>query len=118
MSDHDPAIVYLTAATPLASGFTVARSGFTYNAATQISSGTVRITNTGANTIQGPIQFVVHKPVAGISLANSTGENAQGRFITSPGSLAPGQSVTIPVQFLNPGRVLVNYTPKVYSGAF
>jgi uncharacterized protein len=49
---------------------------------------------------------------------NSTTFNAGGPNLTSAAGLAPGQSVTLPIQLRNSGTAVPSYTPKVYSGAF
>jgi hypothetical protein len=50
---------------------------------------------------------------------NATGKLDQSPFITMQAtSLAPGQSMQVPVQFANPQRVSVSYSSAVYAGQF
>jgi hypothetical protein len=55
-----------------------------------------------------------------VTLFNSTGTFNQGPFITIPAlvSMAPGQSVTVAVQFSNPSNAVINFTPEFYAGSF
>jgi hypothetical protein len=119
LSDHDPEVAYLTlpAATDVTSSLTISISGLAFNRGTQLYSGTVTLTNNTATAINGPIQLFFNNLYAGATLANATG--SQGGtipYITSAGSLGPGASVTIPVQFQVQAGSHVSYTNTVYNG--
>jgi uncharacterized protein len=119
LSDHDGEVSYLTlpAATDVTSSVRIAISGLLLNRATQLYNGTVTLTNTSASAIGGPIQLFFNGLPAGVTLANATG--SQGGvlpYITSAGALAPGASITIPVQFQVAAGARVGYTNNVYTG--
>ncbi|MDX2268087.1 MAG: endonuclease/exonuclease/phosphatase family protein [Bryobacter sp.] len=118
LSDHDAALFYLLAAEPVSSGIVFTRFGGIYNPTTQRTLTNLRITNNTGTTLEAPWQLVIPDPAANITLANATGSNAQGKYITVNTPLAPGANTTIPLQFATPGRVTFVYNPKVYSGAF
>jgi predicted extracellular nuclease len=120
ISDHDPAVAYFSL--PTASDVTgqvkIVQSGLLYNRAIRLFYGSIIITNNGAQTIASPIQVVLNSLTAGVTLANATGSFGGSPYITSNSSLTPGQSVTVPVQYSNPGNLASNLTIKIYSGAF
>jgi hypothetical protein len=56
---------------------------------------------------------------ATVTLVNATGKLSGTPYLTVPtASLAPGQSVTVGVQFKNPSNATINLTPAIYSGSF
>jgi hypothetical protein len=97
---------------------TVTKSGLIYNRGTRLFYGTFTITNNSAQTIAAPIQVVLTNLTPGVTLANATGSFAGSSYITAVGSLAPGASLSVPVQFSNPSNSLINTTVKTYTGAF
>lgn len=119
-SDHDPEVVTLLL--PLAdvtSQLSVQRSGLVLNRATQRFTGTVRLTNTSGHAIAGPLQLSLEGLPAGVTLANASALRQGVPYITiaSPSFEADG-TVQIPLQFTNPSRAAITYTPRVYSGEF
>jgi hypothetical protein len=86
------------------------------------TSGTLTVRNTSENkiTLYGPIQVVLTQLPAGISLANPSGSYLGNPYITVAGpiTLAPGGSVSVPVQFNNLHDVKVNFVAMTYSGQF
>jgi hypothetical protein len=82
----------------------------------------VTITNISGTTLttRTSFQLVLNSLPAGVTLANSMGTFNQCPYITIPTltSMAPGQSVTVPVQFSNPSNVVINFTPEFYAGSF
>jgi hypothetical protein len=119
LSDHDPGVIYLSTATLQATGMQFLRSGYTINRTTNIYSGTVIVRNLTGAALTGPFTFVVSGLTNGVTLANATGTNLQGAYITvNTSSIPAGGNITVPVQFLNPGGIAFNYTPKFYLGAF
>jgi len=93
-------------------------SGLTYQRKTKIFQGTVQITNTGRD-IAGPLQVELDNLPAGITLVDATATHNGNPYITAAtGGLPSGQSVTIPVQFSNPGLVGLNYNVALFSGSF
>ncbi len=119
LSDHDPGVIYITTAQPITAGLQVLRSGLVANRTTGIYSGSIILRNTGAGALTGPFTLVLSGLPAGISLFNATGTNLQGAYIVNAAAtIAPGGSLTIPIQLLNPGNLAISYSTKVYSGAF
>jgi hypothetical protein len=100
----------------------VTETGFVVNHITKLWTSTVTVTNIGSTTIAGPVQLVLNglTPGAnGISMTNSSGLQNGFYYITvSPGSIAPGASASVYVQFMNPNNAWINFTPETDSGAF
>ncbi len=121
LSDHDPAVACLnlppvqdvTAEVPAVS------SGLTFNRRTQTFTGTIQITNTSASFIAGPVQVQLQNLTVGVALVNANGTQSGNPYLTVPVSgLAPGASVSVPVQFSNPTRVGISYNVRMFSGSF
>jgi hypothetical protein len=118
MTDHDAVLFYLLTAEPVTSGLAFTRFGGIYNPATQRTTTNLQIVNNTGATLAAPWQIVVPDPAPNITLANATGNNFQGRYVTINTSLAAGASLTVQLQFATPGRVAFTYTPKFYTGLF
>lgn len=90
---------------------------FKQNNNTQASM-TVR--NTSSKNVFGPIQVVLKNLTPGVTLTNATGTYQGYPYITVPGvgTLAPGKSASVQLQFNNPGNVKVNFSTRTYTGAF
>jgi Bacterial Ig-like domain (group 3) len=105
----------ITAAAPAAtlditSEFAITRSGLALNRQTNTFDATVTIKNTSNTAVLAPITAVVGSLPSGVTLANQTGQRADGKpYITpmSPGSspLAPGGTLSFVLKFANPQRV-------------
>lgn len=97
-------------------------SGLAYSRVTKTFSGTVTVTNISGTTLTTPTSFqlLLNSLPAGVTLANTTGTFNQCPYITIPAltSMAPGQSVTVAVQFSNPSNAIINFTPEFYAGRF
>ena len=78
------------------------------------------LTNISGSAIIGPLQILFVGITAPVTLANASGYNSGTPYLTVPGltSLAPGQAVTVSVQFSNPSNALINLTPSVFAGSF
>ena len=101
-----------------ASQISVTSSGLAYSRVTQTYNGTVTLKNIGTSSITGPLRLLLMSLTSGVTLTNATGDLSGTSYITSPvSSLAPGQSVTLPVQFKNPANAKINFNPVVYSGS-
>jgi subtilase-type serine protease len=101
-----------------ASQASVTSSGLVYSRVTQTYNGTVTLKNVGTSSITGPLQVLFMSLTSGVTLTNATGNVSGTPYITAPvSSLAPGQSVTLPVQFKNPSNVTINFNPVVYYGS-
>jgi len=121
----------------------VTASGLAYSRHSQTFNGAITITNISTDSIKGPFHVFInspapihlaelaagrpparsssaqHKPV-GATLANPTGNFGGRPYITVPGvgSLIPGQSAKVNVQFKNPSNATINFMPVPYSGNF
>jgi pectin methylesterase-like acyl-CoA thioesterase len=95
----------------------IVQSGLTLNRNTGLMSGTVTFTNMSNAVISGPLLFRLDDLTAGVTLDNRTGTQDGSPTITlTKPALAPGESVTVVTNFLNPSRVLIGYTPKLFNG--
>jgi hypothetical protein len=98
------------------SSVSIARSGLTVNRFTNKYTGTVTITNTGGQTLTGPLHLRLQVLSAGVTLDNQTGVKDGVPYIALPdASLAAGQSVTLTTTFSNPNKVGIAYTPALFS---
>jgi hypothetical protein len=81
--------------------------------------GTVTITNTCGALISGPLQVVFFGLPATVTLVNATNNLSGTPYVTVPATagIAPGQSVTVAVQFSNPSNATINLSPEIYSGS-
>jgi Bacterial Ig-like domain (group 3) len=88
--------------------------------ATGIVSGTITIQNISRSTVNGPFQILLEQLSGDVQLLNASGTFDGFPYITVAGvnSLAPGQSATVGLQFSDPSRVAISFTPVVYSGNF
>jgi len=96
-------------------------SGFTINPVTRRYVQTVTLTNHSSSTITGPVSLVLDQLTANVTLYNRTGSTAAilpagSSYINAETSLSPGQSVSVQLQFTNPGNVAVTYQARVLAG--
>jgi hypothetical protein len=95
----------------------VTQSGLTLNRTTQQMSGTLSFTNQSTTTYDGVLMLRLDTLPDGVTLANRSGSQGGAPTLTlSSTRLAPGQTVTFPVVFTNPGRVAIAYTPRLFAG--
>jgi hypothetical protein len=121
LSDHEPAVarVNLPPVQDVTAEVPAVSSGLTFNRRTQTFVGTIQITNTSGRFIAGPVQVVLQDLPAGVTLVNAAGREGGNPYLTVPvNGLAPGASVSVPVQFSNPTRVGINYNAHIFSGSF
>jgi hypothetical protein len=85
----------------------------------QTFNGTVSLTNISTTAISGPLQVLFTGMPANVSLVNATATLAGTPYLTvlTTASLASGQSITVAVQFSNPLKAAVRFTPAIYSGS-
>jgi len=93
-------------------------SGLLLSRATQQFNGFVGMANVSTAPIEGPVHVLLEGLPEGVTLFNKSGQFNGAPYITYPMSIAPGESVSIPVQFANPLRVRIVYSVRVYSGRF
>lgn len=97
------------------SGFLVNRAMGTYNATVVITNDAVA-TKFNKTSIESPIQLVINDLPDGLAMRNAAGSFNGKPYITVPGSLEAGKSVSVAVSVLNPGSKPIRFTPEVYSG--
>ena len=97
----------------------ITSSGLAYSRVSQTFIGTVTLKNIGTTAIGGPLQVLFFGVPTSVSLVNATGNVSTTPYMTIPAAtgLAPGQSVTVSVQFKNPSNATINFTPAIYSGS-
>lgn len=121
-SDHDPVVVSLALAPTYAdvtTSFSRALSGPTYNRSTGKYTGKATFTNKTGATINGPFHVTFSGLAAGITLDNASGQHNGVPYITAtPGSVAPGATVTVSMTFTNPAKAGISFSNAVYRGAF
>ena len=121
-SDHDPVIVSLNLQSSVAdvsNRLTLVSSGMVYSRAAQTWNTTLSLRNSSGGAISGPLQLELADLPAGVTLAGSSGLRNGVPYVTvAPGDLAPGQTVAVPLNFRNPSKAALSYTPRVYSGNF
>ena len=95
----------------------VVSSGLVYSRATQLFTGTLTITNTGASAVAGPDSVELTNLSAGATLTNGTTISGLPalQVFSSGATLAPGQSVTVPISFNNPSMGVISYAPVVVN---
>jgi hypothetical protein len=97
----------------------VTQTGFAVNHATNLWTSTLTVRNTSAAPIGGPIEVVLTNLSSNATMTNETGAFGGNPYIiVSAGTLAAGASVSAPIQFSNPTKGSITFTPVVYSGAF
>ncbi len=119
------------AATPLppqnlTPNFTIQQSGYRLNRVNGFFVQTVVVTNTSSLPIPGSVYLILSGLPNGVTLVNQSGVTANvlpgSSFMTLPLSpdgrtLAPGQSNTFTLQFLDPQRVAISYSSSVYRSS-
>jgi len=110
------------AASDVSSQLTITRLGFRVDRNTGFLSQTVQWTNPLPVPVIGPLYFVVPNLPAGVTLINS-GVTQNIAPVGSPFfklalpdgiTLQPGASLSRTLQFLDPARTQIAYTPKVF----
>jgi hypothetical protein len=107
-----------TFATDVSSQVSVTHSGFGRNRTSGVWTATLTVKNTGGTAVNGPVQVVLTKLSANVTMVNSIGAHNGDPYVTvSTGNLAPGASVNVMIQFNNPSNGFINFTPVTYSGS-
>lgn len=114
-SDHDPVFVRLSNGFNVSAQFTVAKSAVVFNRATRIYSSTISLTNNTGSTITGANQLAITELPAGVALVNATYPTPAGGSFSLPNTIAPGQTVSVPLQFTMDVSKLLTYNAAVFS---
>ncbi|WP_295762096.1 ExeM/NucH family extracellular endonuclease [Undibacterium sp.] len=121
-SDHDPVVIALNLQpqfVDVSAQITSLSSGLSFNRSTQSFNGTLTITNSGGAILKGPFQVELNSLTAGVTLLNASGDHNGSAYLSSAiNSLAPGQSISLPLVFRNPNKVGITYQTSVFSGNF
>jgi CSLREA domain-containing protein len=110
-------------ATDISSSVSVTRSGDVYNFGTQRFYQTVTLTNNSVSAISGPVSLVLEGLSSNASLFNATGNTTCAAPLGSPyinvttGSVAPGASVSVVLQFKDPTKATITYSTGVLAGS-
>jgi hypothetical protein len=91
------------------------------NPVTRRYAQTVTVKNNSANTLAAPISLVLQNLTEAVALYNEYGTTTYttprlSPFVISNVSLAPGQSTSFALQFLNPANAAITYTTRVLAG--
>jgi hypothetical protein len=114
--------VTCSCATDVTSLVSITRGPNILNIATGKIFQTVALTNNSAFTITGPISLVLDGLSGNATLANAIGFTISNPPLGSPflgvnaTSLAPGQSISVSLQFTDPSRAAISYTARVLAG--
>jgi hypothetical protein len=92
--------------------------GTSLNRATGKYVGSVTVTNTSGSALTGPLQLKLSALTAGVTLDNASAYDQGSPYITVPGTLNAGASISVPLTFTNPARSVIGYTPVLYKGSF
>ncbi|BDC49086.1 nuclease [Bryobacterales bacterium F-183] len=115
-SDHDPVVVHLTTAPERTAKLEISRGGITYNRAALTATSSITIRNNTPDTLPGPFNLVLSGLTNGVTVLNATSHNGAAYVFSMPAPLAPGQSVTIPLQFSLTSIQTFNYVAAVFNG--
>jgi len=98
----------------------VTQNGFGRNRSTGLWSATMTVKNTGMTTLNGPIQVVLTSLTPGVTMANNPGVRNGYPYITvmGAGTLLPGASVNVTIEFSNPSNGFIGFTPVTDLGVF
>jgi hypothetical protein len=104
---------------------TVTKSGFRINHANGQWGQTVTLTNNNTYAINGPVALVLDSLTSGVTLANAGGHTVLLAPTGTPyvflpvdntTQIAPGQSMTVTLEFANPKNSSITYSAQIYAG--
>lgn len=96
----------------------ITRGGLRRNNATGRYSQTITLKNIGTSSVPGPLSLVLDGLSTGVALFNVTGTTSDtlSPYLNAAGTLAPGESVTLTLEFTNPASKAINYTTRILAG--
>jgi hypothetical protein len=110
-------------AVDVSASITISRGGYALNPGTGRFVQTDTLTNNSASTITGPISLVIEGLSGNATLFNLTGLTDSffppvglPYINTAAASLAPGQSVSVTLQFANPSKAGITYANRILAG--
>ena len=109
-------------ATDVSGSIGVTRGGFVLNIGTGRFAQSVILTNNSTMTIVGPFSLVLDSLSSDATLFTPTGTTsalfppAGSPYMNATATLAPGQKVTIALQFTDPTKAAITYTTRVLAG--
>jgi hypothetical protein len=104
-------------ATDITNKCLITQSGFTRNRSTGYWTTTLTVKNTSAGAISGPIEVVLTALSSDATMVGGSLYNGAPYVTLQSGSLNPGSSATVTLQFTDPSNGSITFTPKVYSGS-
>lgn len=120
---HPVLLTPVAAALNVTSQFSFSAGGFRYNRANGHFLQTVTLTNQSGATVTGPLSLALDSLSSNASLANASGRTsaaspAGSPYITvSSADVPAGSGVTVTLDFTNPSRAGIGYTPRVLAGS-
>lgn len=113
-----------SALTALPSSVQVTRGAYVYDRRSQQYSQQVQLTNAGTTPVPAPLLLALDGLSANATLFNPAGTTVNLAPLGSPyvsvpigGTvLAPGQTASVTLVFVNPTRAAINYTARVLAG--
>jgi len=117
--------VQANAATVVTGNIDVKRGGYSFNPVTGRFSQVVTLTNNSGTDVTGPVSFVLDNLSSNASAVSPTGTTGETTPIGSPyynlnigadNVLSSGESANITIQFTNPTKAAITYTPRVLAG--
>ena len=97
-------------------GAKLTKSGLVYNAGSKIFTGQITLSNTGSVALTAPLKIVLEGLPVGITVVNAAGSYYSQPYLKLTGSLAPGSSQSVLVQFKSTTNSAITYTPAAYTG--
>jgi len=110
-------MVAAPSASDVSQGVNVTHNGFGRHRTTGVWTATLTVKNTSGDSIAGPIQVVLTRLASNVTMVNRTGVRDGDPYITvTTGTLAPGASASVTIQFSNPSNQFIEFTSVTYSG--
>jgi hypothetical protein len=93
--------------------------GPTYCPVHHLYEATLLLRNISGATITGPVQVVLNSLSSGATLTNGNGTFGGFPYITAGNSatLAPGETIKVPLTFNDPSHGSITFTPLSYTGS-
>jgi len=110
-------------ATDVSAQFNIVRSGYRLNTATQRFQQVVTITSTAPGPMTGPFAFAVKSLDSDATLYGASGVTSciaplTPYIVVNPGAAwNSGQSLTLTLDFVDPKKTGITYTPLILNGA-